>query len=48
MRRWLGHVKGMEAGAIPRRMMVGRLFTGRRKEVINLTVTTTEALHYWI
>jgi hypothetical protein len=27
----LGHVKVMEAGAIPRRMMEGRLFTGRRK-----------------
>ena len=29
--RWLGHVKRMEAGARPRRMMEGRLFTGRRK-----------------
>jgi hypothetical protein len=29
--RWLGHVKGMEAGALPRRKMEGRLFTGRRK-----------------
>jgi hypothetical protein len=29
--RWLGHVKRMEAGAIPKRMMEGRLFTGRRK-----------------
>jgi hypothetical protein len=29
--RWLGHVKRMEAGALPRRMMEGRLFTGRRK-----------------
>jgi hypothetical protein len=28
--RWLGHVKGMEAGEMPRRMMEGRLFTGRR------------------
>jgi hypothetical protein len=26
-----GHVKRMEAGAMPRRMMEGRLFTGRRK-----------------
>jgi hypothetical protein len=29
--RWLGHVKRMEAGVMPRRMMEGRLFTGRRK-----------------
>jgi hypothetical protein len=29
--RWLGHVKRMEVGAMPRRMMEGRLFTGRRK-----------------
>jgi hypothetical protein len=29
--RLLGHVKIMEAGAMPRRMMEGRLFTGRRK-----------------
>jgi hypothetical protein len=29
--RWLGHVKRMEAGAMPRRMMEGRLFVGRRK-----------------
>jgi hypothetical protein len=29
--RWLGHVKRMEAGAMPKRMMEGRLFTGRRK-----------------
>jgi hypothetical protein len=29
--RGLGHVKRMEAGAMPRRMMEGRLFTGRRK-----------------
>ena len=29
--RWLGHVKRMEAGAMPRRMMEGRLFIGRRK-----------------
>jgi hypothetical protein len=29
--RWLGHVKRMEAGAMSRRMMEGRLFTGRRK-----------------
>jgi hypothetical protein len=30
-RRSVGHVKRMEAGAMPRRMMEGRLFTGRRK-----------------
>jgi hypothetical protein len=30
--RWLGHVKRMEVGAMPRKMMEGRLFTGRRKE----------------
>jgi hypothetical protein len=29
--RWLGHVKKLEAGAMPRRMMEGRPFTGRRK-----------------
>jgi hypothetical protein len=29
--RWLGHVKRMETGAMPRRIMEGRLFTGRRK-----------------
>ena len=29
--RWLGHVKRMEEGAMPRTMMEGRLFTGRRK-----------------
>jgi hypothetical protein len=29
--RWLGHVKRMEVGAIPRKMMEGRLFIGRRK-----------------
>ena len=29
--RWLGHVKRMEDGAMPRRMMEGRLFIGRRK-----------------
>jgi len=29
--RWLGHVKRMEEGAMPRRTMEGRLFTGRRK-----------------
>jgi hypothetical protein len=27
--RWLGHVKRMEAGAMPRKMMEGRLFIGR-------------------
>ena len=29
--RWLGHVKRMEVGAIPRKMMEGRLFIGKRK-----------------
>jgi hypothetical protein len=29
--RWLGHVKRMEEGAMPRKMMEGRLFVGRRK-----------------
>jgi hypothetical protein len=29
--KMLGHVKRMEARAMPRRMMEGRLFTGRRK-----------------
>ena len=28
--RWLGHVKRMETGAMPRRMMEGRLFIRRR------------------
>ena len=27
----LGHVKRMEVGAMPRKMMEGRLFVGRRK-----------------
>jgi hypothetical protein len=29
--RWLGHVKRMEPGAMPRRTMEGRLFIGRRR-----------------
>ena len=29
--RWLGHVKRMEEGAIPRKMMVERLFMGRKR-----------------
>jgi hypothetical protein len=29
--RWLGHVKRMEAGAMPSRMMEGNLLTGRKK-----------------
>lgn len=28
---WLGHVQRMEAGAMVRKMMEGRLFKGRRK-----------------
>ena len=29
--RWLGHVKRMEVGVMPRKMMEGRLFIERRK-----------------
>jgi hypothetical protein len=29
MIRWLGHVKGMEVAAMPRKMTEGRLFTGK-------------------
>jgi hypothetical protein len=29
--RWMGHVKRMEVGAMPRKMTEGRLFIGRRK-----------------
>jgi hypothetical protein len=29
--RWLRHVMRMEVGAMPRKMMEGRLFIGRRK-----------------
>jgi hypothetical protein len=29
--RWLGHVKRMEVGTVPRKMIEGRLFIGRRK-----------------
>jgi hypothetical protein len=29
--RWLGHLKRMEVGAMPRKMTEGRLFIGRRK-----------------
>jgi len=29
--RWLGHVKRMEEGAMPRKRMERRLFVGRRK-----------------
>jgi hypothetical protein len=29
--RWLGHVKRMEVGAMPRKMMEGRLFVGREE-----------------
>jgi hypothetical protein len=28
--RWLGHVKRMEVGAMPRKTMGGRLFIGRK------------------
>jgi len=28
---WVGHVKRMEVGATPRKMMEGRLFIGRRR-----------------
>ena len=28
---WLGHVKRMEVGVMPRKMMEGRLFIGRRR-----------------
>jgi hypothetical protein len=28
--RWLGHVKRMELGAMPREVTEGRLFIGRR------------------
>jgi hypothetical protein len=34
--RWLGYVKRMEVGEMPRRMMEGRLFTGRRKGRLRL------------
>jgi hypothetical protein len=34
--RWLGHVKRMEVGAMPRKMMEGRLFTGKRKGIPRL------------
>jgi hypothetical protein len=29
--RWLGHVKRVEGGAMPRKMMEGRVFVGRRR-----------------
>jgi hypothetical protein len=29
--RWLGHVQRMEVGAMPRKMMEGRLFIGRSR-----------------
>jgi len=28
--RWLGHVKRMKVGTMPRKMMEGRMFIGRR------------------
>ena len=30
-KRWLGHVKRMDVGAMPRKKMEGRLVIGRRK-----------------
>jgi hypothetical protein len=30
--KWLGHVKRREVGTMPRKMMEGRLFIGRRRE----------------
>jgi hypothetical protein len=32
----MGHVKRMEVGAMPRKMMEGRLFTGRKKGRLRL------------
>jgi len=29
--KWLGHTKRMEVGTMPRKMMEGRLFIGRRR-----------------
>jgi len=29
--RWLGHVERMEVGTMPRKMVEGRLFIGRRR-----------------
>jgi hypothetical protein len=34
--RWLGHVKRMEVGAMPRKMLKGRLFIGRRRGRLRL------------
>ena len=34
--RWLGHIKRMEEGAMPRKTMEGRLFEGRRKGIPRL------------
>jgi hypothetical protein len=34
--RWLGHVKSMEVGAKPRKMMEGRLFVGQRRGRLRL------------
>ena len=34
--KWLGHVKRMEVGAMPRKMVEGRLFIGRRKGIPRL------------
>jgi hypothetical protein len=34
--RWLGNVERMEVGTVPRKIMEGRLFIGRRKGRHNL------------
>ena len=34
--RWLGHVKGIKVGAMPRKSMEGRLFIGRRRGIPHL------------
>jgi hypothetical protein len=34
--RWLEHDKKMEVGAMPRKIMRGRLFSGRRKGISRL------------
>jgi hypothetical protein len=34
--RWLGHLKRMKVGAMPRKMMEGRLFIGQRRGRLHL------------